>query len=97
MATIVRKKLDNTITYFAQSGDFDAGYLIFIGTDGIRTHVMDITADTHEIINDVTLPKKYYANCITYIDGTYTILTDVVDGINEVLQADNLPLIEVEI
>ena len=97
MATIIRRKSDNVVTHYAQSADFDSGYLIFIGTDGIRTHVMDITADTHEIINDVTLPKKYYANCITYIDGTYTILTDVVDGINEVLQADNLPLIEVEI
>ena len=97
MATIVKRKSDNTITYFAQSGDFDAGYLIFIGTDGIRTHVLDTTADTHEIINDVTLPKKYFADCITYIDGTYTILTDVVDGINEVFEADNQPLIEVEI
>ena len=97
MATIVRKKSDNTITYCAQSADFDAGYLIFIGTDGIRTHVPDTTPDTHEIINDVTLPKKWFANCITYVDGTYKILTDVVDGINEVLKADNLPLIEVEI
>ena len=97
MATIVKRKSDNTITYFAQSGDFDAGYLIFIGTDGIRTHVLDTTADTHEIINDVTLPKKYFADCITYIDGTYAILTDVVDGINEVFEADNQPLIEVEI
>ena len=97
MATIIRRKSDNTITYCGQSADFDAGYLIFIGTDGIRTHVMDITADTHEIINDVTLPKKWFANCITYVDGTYTILTDVVDGINEALQADNLPTIEVEL
>lgn len=97
MATIIKRKSDNTITFCGQSADFDAGYLIFIGTDGIRTHVMDITADTHEIINDVTLPKKWFANCITYIDGTYTILTDVVDGINEALQADNLPTIEVEI
>ena len=97
MATIVRKKLDNTITYFAQSGDFDAGYLIFIGTDGIRTHVMDITADTHEIINDVTLPKKYYANCITYIDGTYTILTDVVDTVNEKYAEAGAEAIEVEL
>lgn len=97
MATIIKRKSDNTITYCGQSADFDAGYLIFIGTDGIRTHVMDITADTHEIINDVTLPNKWFANCITYVDGTYTILTDVVDGINEALQADNLPTIEVEI
>ena len=97
MATIVRRKSDNTITYFAQSADFDAGYLIFIGTDGIRTHVMDTTADTHEIINDVTLPKKYYADCITYIDGTYTILTDVVDAMNETLTSNNRPEIEVEI
>ena len=97
MATIIKRKSDNTITFCGQSADFDAGYLIFIGTDGIRTHVMDITADTHEIINDVTLPKKYFKDCITYIDGTYAILTDVVDGINEVFEADNQPLIEVEI
>ena len=97
MATIIKRKSDNTITFFAQSADFDAGYLIFIGTDGIRTHVMDTTADTHEIINDVTLPKKYFKGCMTYIDGTFTILTDVVDAINEVFEADNQPLIEVEL
>ena len=97
MATIIRRKSDNTITFFAQSADFDAGYLIFIGTDGIRTHVMDTTSDTHEIINDVTLPKKYFKGCMTYIDGTFTILTDVVDAINEVFEADNQPLIEVEL
>jgi|TARA_B100000424_G_scaffold245337_1_gene216256 hypothetical protein len=97
MATIVRRKSDNTITYFAQSADFDAGYLIFIGTDGVRTHVMDTTADTHEIINDVTLPKKYYADCITYIDGTYTILTDVVDTLNEKYAEVGAQTIEVEI
>tara|TARA_R100001015_G_C4615438_1_gene171420 strand:- start:56 stop:349 length:294 start_codon:yes stop_codon:yes gene_type:complete len=97
MATIVRRKSDNTITYFAQSGDFDAGYLIFIGTDGIRTHVMDTTPDTHEIINDVTLPKKYFPDCITYIDGTYTILTDVVNTINEKYAEAGVAEIEVEI
>ena len=97
MATIIRRKSNNTITFCGQSADFDAGYLIFIGTDGIRTHVMDITADTHEIINDVTLPKKYFADCITYIDGTYTILTDVVDTINEKYAEAGIPDIEIEI
>jgi hypothetical protein len=97
MATIIRRKSDNTITFFAQSADFDAGYLIFIGTDGIRTHVMDTTSDTHEIINDVTLPKKYYADCITYIDGTYTILTDVVDTVNEKYAEAGAEAIEVEL
>ena len=45
----------------------------------------------------VTLPKKYYADCITYIDGTYTILTDVVDTLNEKYAEVGAETIEVEI
>jgi hypothetical protein len=97
MATIIRRKSDNVVTHYAQSADFDSGYLIFTGADGIRTHSHGTTPDAYEIIDDVTHPAKPWAFCLTYIDGTYTILTDVVDAMNETLTSNNRPEIEVEI
>tara|TARA_A100000172_G_C3019808_1_gene102728 strand:- start:52 stop:345 length:294 start_codon:yes stop_codon:yes gene_type:complete len=97
MATIIRRKSDNVVTHYAQSADFDSGYLIFIDVDGARTHSIDVTSDAYEIINDVVHPAKPWSLCFSYIDGTYTILTDVVDDINRIRSENNYPELEVEI
>lgn len=78
MATIIRRKSDNVVTNFAQSANFDAGHLTFIKIDGGEVIAPNKTPDTHEIIDDVTLPTKYYGNMLTYDSGTWIILTDAV-------------------
>tara|TARA_X000001388_G_scaffold77327_1_gene77635 strand:+ start:2690 stop:2983 length:294 start_codon:yes stop_codon:yes gene_type:complete len=97
MAAIVVNKSNNVVLYFTLAADFSNDYLVFTDVTNITTHVPDTTPETHKIIDNVTLPKKWFANCFKYENGEYTILTDVVDAINEVFEADNQPLVEVEI
>jgi len=82
MATIIRRKSDNVVTNFAQSANFDAGHLTFIKIGGGEVIAPTKTAVTHEIIDDVTLPTKYFGNMLTYDDGTWVILTDAVAAEN---------------
>ena len=53
-------------------------HLTFIKIGGGEVIAPTKTAVTHEIIDDVTLPTKYFGNMLTYDDGTWVILTDAV-------------------
>jgi len=97
MPTIIRRKADNVVTNFAESASFGTGVLVFTKIGGGEVVAPKKTSSTHEIIDDVTHPAKPWAFCLTYIDGTYTILTDVVDAMNETLTSNNRPELEVEI
>ena len=104
MATIVRRKSDNVVTHYAQSADFDAGYLTFVKVAGGEVISPATTATTHEIINSVTLPTKFWGNMLTYIDGDFAILTDALAtenanrrAIRDAQDTDAPPDIEVEI
>ena len=104
MATIVKRKSDNVVTHYAQSADFDAGYLTFVKVAGGEVISPATTSSTHEIINSVTLPTSYFGNMLTYIDGDFAILTDAVDAenasrkaIRDAQDTDAPPDIEVEI
>jgi len=77
MPTIIRRKSDNVVTNFAQSANFDNGYLTFTKMAGGEVVAPKKTSSTHEIIDNVTLPTKYHEGMLTYDDGTWTILTDV--------------------
>ena len=93
MATIVKRKADNVVTHFAQSANFDAGYLTFVKIGGGEVIAPSTTSATHEILDEVTLPTKYYGNMLTYTrhnifdDGIWTILTDELARVNANLKA----------
>jgi hypothetical protein len=78
MPTIIRRKADNVVTNFAESASFGTGVLVFTKIGGGEVVAPKKTSSTHEIIDDVTLPTKYYEGMLTYDDGTWTILTDAV-------------------
>ena len=87
MATIVKRKSDNVVTNFAQSANFDDGHLTFTKISGGEVVAPSKTSSTHEIIDDVTLPTKYHGGILTYVDGTWTILTDELARVNANLKA----------
>ena len=82
MATIIRRKSDNVVTHYAQSANFDDGFLTFVNTNGQTTVSPSITSSTHEIVNDVTFPTKYWGDMLTYIDDEWAILTDALTNEN---------------
>ena len=83
MAAIVIRKSDNVITHFALGANFSKGYLSFTDINNETIDSPSIKSDTHEIIDDVTLPKKWFGDCFKYEDGAYTILEDEVVRQNE--------------
>jgi len=87
MPTIIKRKSDNVVTNFAQSANFDDGHLTFIKIRGGEVIAPKKTSDTHEIIDNVTLPTKYHEGMLTYDDGTWTILTDELARVNANLKA----------
>ena len=87
MPTIIRRKSDNVVTNFAQSANFDDGHLTFTKIGGGDVIAPRKTSSTHEIIDDVTLPTKYHGGMLTYIDGTWAILTDKLAQHNANLKA----------
>tara|TARA_R100001163_G_C4990776_1_gene143452 strand:- start:29 stop:322 length:294 start_codon:yes stop_codon:yes gene_type:complete len=97
MAAIVVNKSDNVVAYFTLAADFSNGYLVFTDVTNVTTHAADIKPETYKIIDNVTLPKKWYAYCLKYENGEYTILTDVVNTLNEKYAEVGAETIEVEI
>lgn len=82
MATIIRRKSDNVVTHYVQSANFDEGFLTFVNTGGQTTISPSTTSSTHEVVDDVTFPTKYWGDMLTYIDGEWAILTDAVANEN---------------
>ena len=69
----------------------------YVKSSGIKTTAIDINSSTHTLIEDVTEPTKFHANCFTYIDGTWAILNDAVTSINKGRALYDIPELEVEI
>tara|TARA_R100001126_G_C4781193_1_gene127196 strand:- start:27 stop:341 length:315 start_codon:yes stop_codon:yes gene_type:complete len=104
MAAIVVRKSDNVVTHFTLAADFTNGYLLFTDVENQTTHSTSIKPDTHKIIDNVSLPKKWFGNCFKYEDGNYTILEDqlAIENEGRTVMAekygeDKFPQIEVEI
>jgi len=83
MAAIVIRKSDNVVTHFALEANFSKGYLSFKDINNETVDSPSIKSDTHEVIDDVTLPKKWFGDCFKYEDETFTILEDEVARQNE--------------
>jgi hypothetical protein len=83
MATIIIRKSDNMVTHFALEANFSKGYLSFTDVNNETVESPSVKPDAYEIVNDVTLPKKWFADCFKYEDGAYTILEDQVAMHNE--------------
>ena len=69
----------------------------YVKSSGIKTTAIDINSTTHTLIEGVTEPTKFHANCFTYIDGTWAILNDAVTSINKGRALYDIPELEVEI
>ena len=69
----------------------------YVKSSGIKTIAIDINSTTHTLIEDVTEPTKFFANCFTYIDGTWAILNDEVTSINKGRELYDMPTLEVEL
>jgi len=95
MASICRRKSDNVVNYvFSNLTDINnlnlnAENFTYTIVGGHEQGYVDqsINTSTHELIHDVTPPTKFWGNCFTYIDGNWSILTDVVTNMNNTRKA----------
>jgi len=88
MATIFKRKSDNAVTYcFTNLVDinnitFDSDKCAYTLNNGASSYIdPTCTTSTHDRVDDVTAPTKFWGNCFAY-DGSWSILTDAVDEIN---------------
>jgi len=100
MAKIIVKKSNNVVTVCLDNDQeltLTSTECSYVKSSGIKTIAIDINSTTHTLIEDVTEPTKFHANCFTYIDGTWTILTDAVTNINKGRALYDVPELEVEL
>tara|TARA_A100001515_G_scaffold144524_1_gene148846 strand:+ start:24206 stop:24577 length:372 start_codon:yes stop_codon:yes gene_type:complete len=90
MASIIRRKSDNTVVYyFTNLVDIENINLtstqanITINNGAKKLTVGDINTSTHEVINDVTAVHTWYGNVMKYHDTDgWSIDTAILNNIN---------------
>tara|TARA_R100001129_G_scaffold176425_2_gene150401 strand:+ start:808 stop:1110 length:303 start_codon:yes stop_codon:yes gene_type:complete len=100
MAKIIVRNSDNKVQVLVPDSsdvtltDTECTY---VKSNGIKTNAIDINSSTHTLIEGVAEPTKFFANCFTYIDGTWAILTEAVENMNKGAKLYDVPEIEVQL
>ena len=100
MAKIIIRNSDNKVQVLVPNSSdvtLTETECTYIKSNGIKTTATDINSTTHTLIEDVTEPTKFHANCFTYIDGNWAIDSDYVDYINNFRTRNGEETLEVEL